>query len=78
MLNGYSWVDRNAGVVRIPIDEAMKLTVQRGLPARPGTTEAERHKCHEDTRGSDRVLACCPCPRGDFVVPRDGRSGPRR
>jgi hypothetical protein len=35
-LNSYGWVDRNAGVVRIPIDEAMKLTLQRGLPARQG------------------------------------------
>ena len=34
-LTTYGWVDRNAGVVRIPIDEAMKLTVQRGLPSRP-------------------------------------------
>jgi len=34
LLNGYSWVDRNAGVVRIPIGEAMRLTLQRGLPSR--------------------------------------------
>jgi hypothetical protein len=34
ILNGYEWVDRNAKVVRIPITEAMKLTLQRGLPAR--------------------------------------------
>jgi len=34
-LNSYGWVDKNAGVVRIPISEAMKLAVQRGLPARP-------------------------------------------
>jgi hypothetical protein len=27
-------VDRNAGVYRIPIDAAMKLTLERGLPAR--------------------------------------------
>ena len=33
-LKGYSWVDRNAGAVRIPIDEAMKLMLQRGLPSR--------------------------------------------
>jgi hypothetical protein len=33
-LTSYGWVDRSNGVVRIPIDEAMKLTVQRGLPAR--------------------------------------------
>lgn len=33
-LNNYSWVDRNNQIVRIPIDDAMKLTLQRGLPAR--------------------------------------------
>lgn len=34
VLTTYGWVDRNAGVVRIPIEQAMKLTVERGLPAR--------------------------------------------
>jgi len=34
-LHSYEWVDRSAGVVRIPIDQAMRLTVERGLPARP-------------------------------------------
>ena len=34
VLHHYSWVDKNAGIVRIPIDEAMKLTVKRGLPSR--------------------------------------------
>ena len=33
-LNGYEWVDKAAGTVRIPISEAMKLTLQRGLPTR--------------------------------------------
>jgi hypothetical protein len=33
-LGSYGWVDRNAGIVRIPIDEAMRLTLERGLPAR--------------------------------------------
>ena len=33
-LDTYGWVDRNNGVVRIPIDEAIKLTLERGLPAR--------------------------------------------
>jgi hypothetical protein len=39
ILDGYSWVDREAGTVRIPIAEAMRLTVERGLPAR-GAAEA--------------------------------------
>jgi hypothetical protein len=34
ILGSYGWVDKNAGTVRIPIDEAIKLTLQRGLPAR--------------------------------------------
>jgi hypothetical protein len=34
MLNSYGWVDRNAGIVRIPIAEAMRLTIERGLPTR--------------------------------------------
>jgi hypothetical protein len=33
-LTTYGWVDRNAGIVRIPIDEAIKLTLARGLPSR--------------------------------------------
>jgi len=34
-LTSYGWVDKNAGVVRIPIERAMQLVVERGLPARP-------------------------------------------
>jgi len=34
-LHSYGWVDQPAGVVRIPIDRAMDLLAQRGLPTRP-------------------------------------------
>jgi len=34
-LYSYGWVDEDAGTVRIPIDRAMDLLVQRGLPVRP-------------------------------------------
>jgi hypothetical protein len=37
VLNGYGWVDRNNNVVRIPIETAIKLTLQRGLPSRSAT-----------------------------------------
>lgn len=33
-LNSYGWIDRKAGVVRLPIERAMDLIVQRGLPVR--------------------------------------------
>ena len=31
----YGWVDKDRGIVRIPIDRAMELIVQRGLPVHP-------------------------------------------
>src|SRR5215469_13742874 len=34
-LQSYGWVDQNAGIIRIPIDRAMDLIAQRGLPTRP-------------------------------------------
>jgi hypothetical protein len=33
-LTTYGWVDQKTGVVRIPVDQAMKLLAERGLPAR--------------------------------------------
>jgi hypothetical protein len=36
VLDSYGWLDQKAGTVHIPIDRAMDLVVQRGLPARTG------------------------------------------
>lgn len=33
-LSTYGWTDRKAGVVRIPIDRAIELQLERGFPAR--------------------------------------------
>jgi hypothetical protein len=33
-LEGYGWMNKDAGVVHIPIEEAMRLMVERGLPSR--------------------------------------------
>jgi hypothetical protein len=39
-LNSYGWVDEKAGVAHIPIERAMELIKERGLPVRPaGGTE---------------------------------------
>jgi hypothetical protein len=40
-LSGYGWVDRNAGTVRIPIEQAKELLLQRGLPSRPAPAASE-------------------------------------
>jgi hypothetical protein len=34
LLNSYAWIDRQNGIVRLPIDRAMELLLQRGLPTR--------------------------------------------
>jgi hypothetical protein len=40
-LNSYGWVNRTAGVVRIPIQKAMELIAQRGLPVRDVTEQGK-------------------------------------
>ena len=34
VLHSYDWVDKQAGIVRIPIERAMELVIERGLPTR--------------------------------------------
>lgn len=41
ILNSYGWVDRTFDVVRIPIDRAIDLVAERGLPAREEEADAE-------------------------------------
>jgi hypothetical protein len=40
LLSTYGWVDRPAGVVRIPIDRAIDITLERGFPVRPQAATA--------------------------------------
>ena len=35
LLNNYTWIDQSKGTVRIPIEQAMQLIAQRGLPVAP-------------------------------------------
>ncbi|MGA2278338.1 MAG: hypothetical protein ABSG00_12095 [Terracidiphilus sp.] len=39
LLNNYSWVDESQGKVRIPIERAMELLAQRGLPVAPAVDQ---------------------------------------
>lgn len=39
-LNSYGWVDQKAGVVHIPIERAMQLVAERGLPLRSDETNS--------------------------------------
>src|ERR1019366_8383180 len=35
ILSSYGWVDPNKGIVRIPIDQAIEIVAQKGLPSKP-------------------------------------------
>jgi hypothetical protein len=39
----YDWTDKQAGIARIPVEEAMKIIVSKGLPAVPSPA-AEKKK----------------------------------
>jgi hypothetical protein len=40
-LRTYGWVDQKDGIVRMPIDRAMDLLVERGLPVQKETAQTE-------------------------------------
>jgi hypothetical protein len=44
VLHSYGWVDRDAGIVRLPIDRAITLLTERGLPRQA----AGRKSKHDD------------------------------
>ncbi|MFQ5637764.1 MAG: hypothetical protein ACE5IR_07180 [bacterium] len=47
LLENYGWEMREAGLVRLPIDRAIELTLERGLPVRTD---------HEEWKREDRRL----------------------
>ncbi len=49
LINTYGWIQKEAGVVRIPVDEAMKLMLQRGFPVR---ADFEERKTMSEKRGA--------------------------
>jgi hypothetical protein len=53
-LDSYGWVDQKAGVVRVPIDQAMDSLLKNGLPVRaaspaPGTQKGTAEKAKAAT-----------------------------
>lgn len=55
-LEGYSWVDKNAGTVRIPIDDAMKKVLAQGFPV----------------RSTEPAAAATPAPEAAKPAPESG------
>ena len=56
-LHSYGWVDEKAGVMHIPIEVAMQIIAQRGLPTRSqaGTPAQNPGKKQKSNRGSTPI-----------------------
>ena len=65
VLQKYGWVNEDTGVVRMPIAEAMKLAVERGLPARAAQPASD------DQAAAQRGAAPEPLER----MPADSSAG---
>lgn len=48
LLDHYTWVNKQQGVVRIPIEQAMQMIVDRGLPVAPGASATGESSAMDD------------------------------
>ena len=67
ILRNYGWVNKEAGVVRIPIEDAMRLTVERGLPTRGAPPEPAPPDQAQPTTA--------PAPQAPGLMPADSSAG---
>ena len=66
VLHSYGWVDKEAGIVRIPIEEAMRLVAERGLtPPAPASPEPRSPRPRKRARPAGRGQG--PRGRGEAV-----------
>jgi hypothetical protein len=57
----YDWVDKDRGTVRIPIDRAMELIAQRGLPVHPeGASSAQNSAAQSSPRQTSAPKTSAP------------------
>ena len=79
-LESYGWVDESGGVARVPIEEAKKLLIQRGLPVRAsGAVEDPRTGTHASAYGEasgGRTIAIPKAPAASVAPPGPGGTNP--
>jgi hypothetical protein len=63
LLENYTWVDESKGTVRIPIERAMELLAQRGLPVAPAV-ETQAPQTHEAMTGDSAPKVAVPLTNG--------------
>lgn len=64
-LHSYGWVDRKTGVAHIPIEKAMQLLLQRGLPETGGgQTQLQLMQARPSTDAQPKQPVGSPAPQG--------------
>jgi hypothetical protein len=62
-LNSYGWVDEKSGIVHIPIERAMQMIAQRGLPTRAQVNQ-QPQRDRQMNKGSVVPMQTQNAPRG--------------
>ena len=62
LLNTYGWVDKQNGIVRLPIDRAMELLLRRGLPVRSAPNSQSTAQLRSKTPARRVASADKPAP----------------
>ncbi len=57
LLNNYGWIDAKSGLVRIPIDRAIEVLAERGLPARPEASPDAGRRARAQTQNESKATA---------------------
>ncbi|SDL72118.1 hypothetical protein SAMN05661010_02415 [Modicisalibacter muralis] len=68
-MSHYGWVDRQANIVRLPIERAMTLLVERGLPPRQGPVPDRRLPPNPDPDAATQWVAPPPANGAEEASP---------
>jgi hypothetical protein len=60
----YDWVDKDKGTVRIPIERAMELIVERGLPVRPEGASSPQNSAAQTSAPQKKQTPKSPATKG--------------
>ncbi len=73
-LHSYGWIDQKSGVVRLPIDKAKALLLQRGIPVRAGAPDDPTEGTHVASTGESNSGRMIPAGQADTSTPPAGAS----
>ena len=68
-LQTYGWVDQKSDVVRLPIDKAKALLLQRGIPVRAGAPNDPTEGTHVASSGESNSAREIPAGQADMSTP---------